>query len=232
MKKHMSKRIFPTAIALFFLIATASCAAATPAIIAPATVAAQTLEAMLTQVAVAAQDTATPETINTPTISGPTFTPTVIPTVQFVSPSPNPEQPTATGPTPTIDATSLLTRTITAKCNAAFFVGDIGIGDGSPVKQGTPFTKTWDVRNIGTCTWTPNYRLVFQYGAHLGGPDFIKFNETVPPNGHIFLSVNLVAVGDLGMHQGQWYLFDPDGNRFGVGPDGIDPLIVRIKIIS
>ena len=33
--------------------------------------------------------------------------------------------------------------------------------------------KTWDVRNIGTCTWSRKYKLVFNGGKHMDGPNSV-----------------------------------------------------------
>ena len=49
------------------------------------------------------------------------------------------------------------------------FVADVSYGDNNMknppfVKPGEGFVKTWRVQNTGTCTWTPNYQLVYAYG--------------------------------------------------------------------
>jgi hypothetical protein len=167
-----------------------------------------------------------------------TDTPTVIPTVdlgQATGTEPGgitPIHATPSGPTPTNDPKLLLTRTIVGKCPAAFFVGDVGpIQDSSEVKAGQKFTKTWDVRNIGNCTWDRSYQLTFYTGQHMFGPSAITFPEIVPPNKDIFLSVTMTAPDSAGVHIGQWYLQDSEGYRFGVGPNGDQPLIVRIKVV-
>jgi hypothetical protein len=220
----------------------AACSPKAPPTDSPATVAAKTMQDILTQISdqivqtetMAPSQTATDT--QTPTI---TDTYTIIPTVPLNGPTDTlpggltPINPTPTGPTPTTDPNSLLTRTLVGKCPAAFFVGDIGpIRDGSEVKAGTKFTKTWDVRNIGLCTWNRSYRLVFQYGQHMNGPAAIDFPEIVPPNKNTWLSVDLIAPDSLGVHTGQWYLQDDRGNRFSVGSDGNQPLIVRIKVVA
>jgi hypothetical protein len=210
----------------------------------PATVAARTMQVILTQISEKISQSQTmapsltPADTDTPTV---TETPTVIQTVQLNSPSITntlppgitPIQPTPTGPTPTIDPNSLLTRTLMGKCPAAFFVGDVGpIRDGSEVKAGAKFTKTWDIRNIGMCTWNRSYRLFFYTGQHMFGPNSVDFPEIVAPNKDTWLSVDLVAPDSVGVHTGQWYLQDDKGVRFGVGIDGDEPLIVKIKVIS
>jgi hypothetical protein len=207
-----------------------------------ATAAAKTMQAILTQISDQIVQTETmapsPTVSDTPTPAI-TDTFTIIPTVPLngsTSTIPGgltPIHATPTGPTPTTDPNSLLTRTLVGKCPAAFFVGDIGpIGDNSEVKAGKSFTKTWDVRNIGLCTWNRGFQLYFYTGQHMNGPNTVDFPEIVPPNKDTYLSVSLIAPDSVGVHTGQWYLKDDQGNRFGVGPDGNQPLIVRIKVIA
>jgi hypothetical protein len=209
-----------------------------------ATAAAQTMQAILTQISDQIAQSATmapsPTVSNTPTPAI-TDTFTIIPTVPLNGPTATlpggltPINSTPTGPTPTTDPNSLLTRTLVGKCPAAFFVGDVGpIRDNSEVKAGKTFTKTWDVRNIGLCSWNRSYQLYF-FGTgqqHMNGPNAVNFPEIVPPNKDTFLSVTLIAPDSLGVHTGTWYLKDDQGNRFGVGPDGNEPLIVRIKVVA
>ncbi len=223
----------------------AACAPSATPVDPAATVAAKTMEVILTEISdqiLQSQThapTPTPTDTATPTI---TSTPTIIATVDLKVTTPSgsetspagitPIKSSPTGPTPTTDPNSLLTRTLVGKCNAAFFVGDVGpIQDNTEVKANTPFTKTWAVRNIGFCTWDRRFQLFYFSGQHMNGPDSIDFPEIVAPNQTFWLSVNLVAPKSTGTHIGRWYLRDADGDRFGVGPDGDEPLIVRIKVI-
>jgi hypothetical protein len=214
-----------------------------------ATVAAKTMEIILTDIQHQMQESQThaptPTFTETATLTI-TDTPTIIATVDLgaetlpSTPSGTvtlpagitPVNTTPAGPTPTTDPNSLLTRTLTGKCPAAFFVDDIGpIRDNTEVKANTPFTKTWAVRNIGPCTWNRSYQLFFFSGQHMSGPDAVAFPEIVAPNQTFFLSVNLIAPQSTGAHIGRWYLRDDQGRRFGVGIDGDEPLVVRIKVI-
>ena len=43
--------------------------------------------------------------------------------------------------------------------NKATFVSDVSFPDNSNVTGGTAFTKTWRVRNDGTCIWWSGYTL-------------------------------------------------------------------------
>jgi hypothetical protein len=210
------------------------------------TVAAKTIEIILTEISEELLQSQTHAPTTTPTrTASPTITDTAtaIATVDLVGITPlhsgtapadgTPLKPSPTGPTPTTDPDSLLTRTLVGKCPAAFFVDDIGpIQDYAEVKAGTTFTKIWDIRNIGFCTWDRRFQLFFYSGQHMKGPNAIDFPEIVAPNQNLWLSVALTAPQSTGVHIGRWYLRDADGKRFGVGPDGDEPLIVRITVVA
>jgi len=225
-------------VSLFLAALFAACAAPAAPTEPAETEAARTMEMILTEISDQIKQTQsmapsdTPADTPTPTI---TPTDTVIPTVDLNATTPEGITPVGspTGPTPTTDPNSLKTRTLVGKCNAAFFVGDIGpIQDGSNVKANSIFTKTWEIRNIGMCTWDRRYKLFYYSGQHMNGPHFINFPEIVPPNQSTWLSVELTAPKSTGSHIGRWYLQDPDGVRFGLGIDGNEPLIVDINVVS
>jgi len=48
------------------------------------------------------------------------------------------------------------------RCDAAAFVKDVTVSDGSLISPGSSFKKTWRLQNIGTCTWTSSYALVWR----------------------------------------------------------------------
>src|SRR5262245_15348685 len=47
------------------------------------------------------------------------------------------------------------------RCDAASFVTDVTYPDGALVGRGSSFTKIRRLKNIGTCTWTTSYAIVF-----------------------------------------------------------------------
>jgi len=219
----------------------ASCGSATPiGSSADSTHAAQTLARLITQIGVPTESSLTPSpTFHATPSSTPTRTvvstgsPSVIPTVALSTPTRHPQRATYPGATPTTNGTSLLTQTLTTRCNAAYFVGDVApIFEGSEVKAGSTFVKTWVIRNVGTCTWYPSYMLYWHSGARMEGPAYIDFPEIIPPNQNLFLSVTLVAPDKLGNFFQRWYIRDPEFNQFGIGPTYSDPLMVRITVVA
>src|SRR4030042_2439689 len=93
---------------------------------------------------------------------------------------------------------SLTPVTQIKKCDAAEFVRDVSYPDGSVVSRGENFTKTWRLKNSGTCAWITAYRLVFVSGEDMNGPVSIPLAFNVPPGNTIDLSVNLEAPSNDG----------------------------------
>ena len=89
--------------------------------------------------------------------------------------------------------------------------------DQAVFKPDTEFTKTWTIRNDGTCTWDPTYRLIFWSGDTLGAATYYNLPETVPPGDDIPISVLLRAPADEGFYTGYWRLQTPWNAVFGVG---------------
>lgn len=131
---------------------------------------------------------------------------------------------TATPPSP------LATRT-PDQCDRAEFVRDVTIPDNTELAPGEIFTKTWRLRNAGTCTWTADYALVLVDGERMAGPDSQRLTGiTVPPGETVDLSVELEAPEATGTYQGNWQLRNADGRVFGVGSDGTRNFWVRIRV--
>lgn len=177
-------------------------------------------------------------TFNVPQTASPTATATPIPTTQ---PTLEPEATaTATGaalPTENLPPTQidLATATLTPFPNAsgctnlAAFYGDVTIPDGTQMKQGEQFTKTWRIRNDGACTWGAGYALVFASGELIGGP----MSQALPfaaPGDIIEISVELTAPSVGGSFTGYWQFQDPQGNSFATGITGNIPLWVVISV--
>ncbi len=101
--------------------------------------------------------------------------------------------------------------------NAAQFVQDISFPDETRVKPLQRFTKTWQFKNVGTCTWTPEYSLVYVWGDKLAPADAIPIGQTVEPGKTVNISVSLVAPKLENFYQCNWMFQDPHGETFGTG---------------
>ncbi len=185
-----------------------------------ATYVAQTIQAMNQQETLSAFQTlayeATQAALVTPTA---TYTMTPLP-----SPTPTvTDIPPTLTPSPTITPTQL-------RCHWVQFVKDVSIPDSTLIESGAAFTKTWRLKNIGSCTWTTDYDLVFVSGQSLNAPARVGLSQTVRPGETIEVSILMEAPTFPGSYTGYWMLADSNGNRFGVGPDADDSFWVNIKV--
>jgi polar amino acid transport system substrate-binding protein len=115
-------------------------------------------------------------------------------------------------------------ETAPAPCiNGMAFVADVNLDDKNmtapPVmKLNQQFTKTWRVRNSGTCAWDPKFVLAFAYGnrpeAQMGGTQ-VAVGRAVQPGETIDISANLTAPNVFGVFQGFWTMRDLNNVDFG-----------------
>ncbi|PKN94239.1 MAG: hypothetical protein CVU44_07520 [Chloroflexi bacterium HGW-Chloroflexi-6] len=153
------------------------------------TLAAQTVEAELTRVALAQPTTPVPQNTST------------------ASPAPIASATTAPQLSPTASP---------IPCNQASFVQDVTIPDGTSIVTNAPFTKTWRLKNTGSCTWNSSYALVFDKNEKMGGPDAQALSGSVAPGATVDISVNLTAPASAGNYRGYWRLRDGAGVLFGL----------------
>ncbi|MEW5828296.1 MAG: NBR1-Ig-like domain-containing protein, partial [Chloroflexota bacterium] len=131
-----------------------------------------------------------------------------------------------TGPTPTPSNTP-----VPGACtNKAQFIADTTIPDGTVMTPGKTFKKTWRLKNIGTCTWTTSYSLVFDSGEQMGGAASVALTSQVKPGQSSDISVDLTAPSANGTYRGYWKLANEGGTRFGLGTNADKPWWVEIKV--
>jgi hypothetical protein len=200
--------IFKTSVALLFLFVSA-CTQATPSVtIAPPAQSSPTVTFLdLSQITSPAESvSATPEPTETPTS---TYTPS----------------PTQT-PIPVVIAT----QANSGCTNQAEFVKNLSFSDNTAFKPGEYFTKVWQILNVGTCTWSTNYRLVYIGGESMQAPAAISLPHEVKPQETVDLRVSMVAPETPNYYENTWMLQDPEGIFFGFGPDYNSPLAVKIQV--
>jgi Tol biopolymer transport system component len=121
-------------------------------------------------------------------------------------------QPLAATPTP---AATTGASTCT---NDAKFVDDVTIPDYSKITAGNTFTKTWRIKNTGTCTWNPQYTWQLIGGDAFGAPASVSINKEVSPGNELDISVEFTAPSTAGNYTNNWQLHDPSGVPFGTKP--------------
>lgn len=113
------------------------------------------------------------------------------------------------------EAPDLTPTSTEVPCNLAGFVKDVTIIDGTEMTPGETFTKTWQVRNEGSCSWTSGYALVFDEGDDMGGisPQQLT-SESVSSGSILDVSVELTAPDNPGTYRGVWHIRNPQGEIF------------------
>jgi hypothetical protein len=112
--------------------------------------------------------------------------------------------------------------------DAATFIKDVTIPDGTYIDPGKSFTKVWRLRNSGTCTWTNQYALTFQSGYQLGAASSIPLGGEIEPGKTLDLRIDLQAPQVMGSYWGFWMLRNASGQLFGTGDNGNSPVWVKI----
>jgi hypothetical protein len=170
------------------------------------TAAAMTVEALSTQLSVKTL-AFTPVATNNPTtaVATPLFTQTPLP--------------------PTLTPTSAV------PCDRASFVSET-VPDDSTFAKGAAFTKTWTLKNVGSCAWNSSYSLAFVKGDAMGAQPQQLTSAVVEPGQSIQVSVNLHAPLAKGSVRGDWMLRNASGVLFGVGSDGSETFWVKINVIE
>jgi Ig-like domain from next to BRCA1 gene len=139
----------------------------------------------------------------------------------FAAPT-NTPVPTLT-PAPTIAAPATSTGGIalgttapvaTASCYGLAFVSDVSIPDNTPVTAGQSFTKTWKVKNSGSCAWDAGFKFAFTGGDAMGGTTY-TVPSSVAAGAVTDISVPMVAPNKTGTIRGNWRMSTASGQFFG-----------------
>ena len=117
-----------------------------------------------------------------------------------------------------------------SRCDAIQFLNDVTYPDGSLVTRNNAFVKTWRIKNIGTCSWTPSYALVFMSGDLMGGASAVAFTKNVNPGEDVEVSVTLSAPDKSGNYRGYWKLRNASGVLFGFGAQADTAFWVDVKV--
>jgi len=117
-----------------------------------------------------------------------------------------------------------------ADCDRAQFIADVTVPDGTTFAPATAFKKTWRLKNVGTCTWTTGYSLIFDSGEKMGGPDSAPMPTNVAPSQTVDISINLTSPNAGGTYRGYWKFKNSLGAVFGIGSGGTKSFWVEIKV--
>jgi hypothetical protein len=117
--------------------------------------------------------------------------------------------------TPDPDPTLLVSVPTSSACvDSAAFITDVTIPDNSILDYGTTFTKTWRLKNTGSCTWDSSYLAAYISGATMSqqpGYWIVPQGQTVAPGQTVDVSVGMTAPVDNGNYVSYWGLKKVDG---------------------
>jgi hypothetical protein len=149
-----------------------------------------------------------------PPTSALTATPVILPARTGETPAGAPTSTASAQPRPTFPPAS----GGDAACAKASLV-DETVPDGTIMKPGQQFTKTWKIKNDSSCTWDTSYKIVFWDGEVMGGGYVYNFPQQALPGDTVDVSLQLTAPMEDGNYQSYWKLQTPGGSSFGVGYD-------------
>lgn len=112
--------------------------------------------------------------------------------------------------------------------NSAAFVIDVTVPDNSVIGAGESFTKTWRVRNTGTCIWASDYALTHYSENSMGAPDATPLGITFPGE-EADISVELIAPATPGTYRGNFVIENPEGLIMQVDQDSRLWLIIQVQ---
>jgi hypothetical protein len=127
---------------------------------------------------------------------------------------------------------SLTTPTVVCNRASAGRPLDVTIPDDTQMNTGESFTKTWRLVNTGSCAWSSEYSLVWFSGDLFGAVRSEPLSGTTAPGQTVDINIDMVAPDQPGTNQSNWKLSSPQGQLFGIGPNGDAPIWVRINIVE
>ncbi len=142
----------------------------------------------------------------------------------------------SSSPTPTSAPTPALTIVPTsAGCtDAAAFVRDVTIPDYTVLEPNTPFTKTWRLKNTGSCTWDSDYLVSYISGTTMSqqpGYRIVQEGQTVSPGHTVDISVGMTSPVQSGSYRSNWGLRRENGPLLPIqgGANG-NSFYVKIRV--
>jgi len=102
----------------------------------------------------------------------------------------------------------------TASCYGLSWVSDVTVPDDTPMTAGQAFTKTWKLKNAGSCAWDAGFKFAFTGGEQMGGATF-TLPSAVAAGAVYDISVPMTAPNKSGTLRGNWRMSTASGQFFG-----------------
>jgi hypothetical protein len=100
-------------------------------------------------------------------------------------------------------------------CDNSEWVADVTVPDGTQMQPGEKFTKTWKVKNTGTCSWTTAYSIVYGGYADKLGAKTTALTSDLAPGQEGEISIDMVAPTKAGNYVSAWRLANAQNYPFG-----------------
>ena len=104
--------------------------------------------------------------------------------------------------------------TAVTSCYGLTFVSDVSIPDNTQMDPGETFTKTWRVRNSGSCPWDAGFKFALTGGDAMGSST-LTLPSVVTAGSQFDISVPMVAPSSNGTFRGNWRMSTSTGQFFG-----------------
>lgn len=117
--------------------------------------------------------------------------------------------------------------------DAARYISDDGM-DGTTYAPNSPFTKTWTVKNTGSCTWDSTYLVSYMSGTTMTqqpGYWIVPAGQTVAPGQTVNISVGMTSPVADGNYRSNWGLKKENGQLLPIqgGANG-NSFYVKIRV--
>ena len=160
------------------------------------------------------------------TLTAAVFTPIVPTPIPAETDTPG---PTATATQPPVAQVTNAEGTTIALCDKyAWDIAtvDVNVPDNTVMSPGEDFTKTWLIKNIGSCAWGEGYKLIYSYGERMAG-EAQPLTAAIAPGQEVEVSVNFKAPDLAGTYFSFWTL----QNALGVNFLGNDNKALYVQIV-
>jgi len=104
---------------------------------------------------------------------------------------------------------------------------DVNVPDNTTMSPGQEFVKTWNIKNIGSCTWDDAYKLVRSYGDDELVGVAQPLTAAIGPQQEVEVSVTFTAPDLPGTYTSYWTL----QNGSGIAFQGNDNKVLYVQIV-
>ena len=109
---------------------------------------------------------------------------------------------------------------------------EVSVPRGTVVKGGESFSMAWRLKNIGTTTWSGDYKAVFVSGDKIAAPSTVNLGGEVKPGHQVDISMDMAAPGTPGKYSGNWKLRNADGVNLDIKNTSANALYVEVIVPS